>query len=249
MQSVESGYEQARLEVMQSSGGIISAKLPTAEPVRTVLSGPAGGVIGAYKLATLAGFDRIIGFDMGGTSRDVCLVDASAGRVHSAMSLWCSGFRWVFRCLTFIPLCGGGSIAGFDAGGMLRVGPESAGSIPGPICLAEGNNRLYRCEPCAGAAGYPALSRRLGEIGLRAHDVLDGEGEGFDRDGGGFCCWHTAGNRDFHGEGDSRYFGGTRYDHAISHGGVRRRRTSACLLSGARLASAAGSVPAMPAIR
>src|SRR5258708_2244584 len=81
-QSVESGYEKARLEVMQSSGGIISAKLAAAEPVRTVLSGPAGGVIGAYKLATLAGFDRIIGFDMGGTSTDVCMVDASAGGLY-----------------------------------------------------------------------------------------------------------------------------------------------------------------------
>src|SRR5438046_1114105 len=64
------------------SGGIISAKLAAAEPVRTVLSGPAGGVIGAYKMATLAGFDRIIGFDMGGTSTDVCLVDVSAGGLH-----------------------------------------------------------------------------------------------------------------------------------------------------------------------
>ncbi len=69
-------YAQGRLEVMQSSGGIISARLAAAEPVRTMLSGPAGGVIGAYKLACLAGFDHIIGFDMGGTSTDVCLVDA-----------------------------------------------------------------------------------------------------------------------------------------------------------------------------
>ena len=70
--SIQENYAHGRLEVMQSSGGIISARLAAAEPVRTMLSGPAGGVIGAYKLAGFAGFDHIIGFDMGGTSTDVC---------------------------------------------------------------------------------------------------------------------------------------------------------------------------------
>src|SRR5258708_31564078 len=64
---------------MQSSGGIIPARLAAAEPVRTVLSGPAGGVVGAWKLASAAGFDCIIGFDMGGTSTDVSLVDGTSG--------------------------------------------------------------------------------------------------------------------------------------------------------------------------
>ena len=64
---------------MQSSGGTIPARLAAEEPVRTMLSGPAGGVMGAYQMARLAGFDRIIGFDMGGTSTDVCLVDAEQG--------------------------------------------------------------------------------------------------------------------------------------------------------------------------
>ncbi len=134
--NVESGYKRARLEVMQSSGGIISAKLAAAEPVRTVLSGPAGGVIGAYKLATLAGFDRIIGFDMGGTSTDVCLVDASAGGLHISNESVVSGIPIGVPMLDIHTAgAGGGSIARFDAGGMLRVGPESAGSIPGPICF------------------------------------------------------------------------------------------------------------------
>lgn len=133
---VESGYERARLEVMQSSGGIISAKLAAAEPVRTVLSGPAGGVIGAYKLASLAGFDRIIGFDMGGTSTDVCLVDTSAGGLHISNESIVSGIPIGVPMLDIHTAgAGGGSIARFDAGGMLRVGPESAGSIPGPICF------------------------------------------------------------------------------------------------------------------
>src|SRR5579859_4270588 len=124
---------------MQSSGGIISAKLAAAEPVRTVLSGPAGGVIGAYKLATLAGFDRIIGFDMGGTSTDVCLVDASAGGLHISNESVVSGIPIGVPMLDIHTAgAGGGSIARFDAGGMLRVGPESAGSIPGPICFGSG---------------------------------------------------------------------------------------------------------------
>jgi N-methylhydantoinase A len=134
---ISSTYPHSRLEVMQSSGGIISARIAAAEPVRTMLSGPAGGVIGAYKLARLAGFAHIIGFDMGGTSTDVCLVDASGPRISNE------------SVLTGIPIgvpmldihtagAGGGSIARFDAGGLLRVGPESAGSQPGPICFGRG---------------------------------------------------------------------------------------------------------------
>ena len=137
--NVETEYKDARLEVMQSSGGIISSKLAAAEPVRTVLSGPAGGVIGAYKLATFAGFDRIIGFDMGGTSTDVCLVDASAGGLHISNESVVSGIPIGVPMLDIHTAgAGGGSIARFDAGGMLRVGPESAGSMPGPICFGRG---------------------------------------------------------------------------------------------------------------
>jgi N-methylhydantoinase A len=132
-----SEYKHARLDVMQSSGGIISSRIAAAEPVRTMLSGPAGGVIGAWKLAAFAGFDHIIGFDMGGTSTDVCLVDATGPRISNE------------SILTGIPIsvpmldihtagAGGGSIARFDAGGLLRVGPESAGSDPGPICFGRG---------------------------------------------------------------------------------------------------------------
>ena len=130
-------YPGGRLEVMQSSGGIIAARLAAAEPVRTMLSGPAGGVIGAYKLASLAGFDHIIGFDMGGTSTDVCLVDAGGPRISNE------------SVITGIPIgvpmldihtagAGGGSIARFDSGGLLRVGPQSAGANPGPICFGRG---------------------------------------------------------------------------------------------------------------
>jgi len=137
--SVAREYAQGRLEVMQSSGGIISARIAAAEPVRTMLSGPAGGVIGAYKLAGLAGFGKIIGFDMGGTSTDVCLVDAEAGGPHISNESVITGIPVGVPMLDIHTAgAGGGSIARFDAGGLLRVGPESAGSNPGPICFGRG---------------------------------------------------------------------------------------------------------------
>lgn len=137
--SLQRGYEKARLEVMQSSGGIISARLAAANPVRTVLSGPAGGVVGAHKLASMAGFGQIIGFDMGGTSTDVCLVDETAGGLHISNESVVSDIPIGVPMLDIHTAgAGGGSIARFDAGGMLRVGPESAGSTPGPICFGQG---------------------------------------------------------------------------------------------------------------
>jgi len=137
--NLETGYQNARLEVMQSSGGIISARIAAAEPVRTVLSGPAGGVVGAFKLASMAGFHRIIGFDMGGTSTDVSLMDEATGGLHISNESVVSGIPISIPTLDIHTAgAGGGSIARFDAGGMLRVGPESAGSIPGPICFGSG---------------------------------------------------------------------------------------------------------------
>jgi N-methylhydantoinase A len=137
--AIEGRSSESRLEVMQSSGGIISARVAAAEPVRTVLSGPAGGVVGAYKLASAAGFERIVGFDMGGTSTDVCLVDESAGGLRSSNESVVSGVPIGVPMLDIHTAgAGGGSIARFDAGGMLRVGPESAGAEPGPICYGRG---------------------------------------------------------------------------------------------------------------
>ena len=132
-------YRGGRLEVMQSSGGIIPARVAAAEPVRTMLSGPAGGVVGSYRLARMAGFDRIIGFDMGGTSTDVCLVDGTSGGPQSSNESMITGVPIGVPMLDIhTASAGGGSIARFDAGGLLRVGPESAGSMPGPICFGRG---------------------------------------------------------------------------------------------------------------
>jgi N-methylhydantoinase A len=136
-QSVATHHAGARVDVMQSSGGILSARRAAPEPVRTVLSGPAGGVIGACQVARWAGFERIIGFDMGGTSTDVFLSDAS-GPLLTRESM-VAGVPVSMPMLDIHTAgAGGGSIARFDAGGMLRVGPESAGADPGPICFGRG---------------------------------------------------------------------------------------------------------------
>ena len=138
-QSVSSHHGGGRVDVMQSSGGIISARSAAPEPVRTVLSGPAGGVIGACHVARWAGFERIIGFDMGGTSTDVFLSDAATGGAQLTRESMVAGVPVSMPMLDIHTAgAGGGSIARFDAGGMLRVGPESAGAQPGPICFGRG---------------------------------------------------------------------------------------------------------------
>ncbi|MCI0354453.1 MAG: hydantoinase/oxoprolinase family protein [Acidobacteria bacterium] len=146
--------------VMQSSGGITALEAAAREPVRTVLSGPAGGVVGAAAMARRSGFDRILSFDMGGTSTDVALVDrtpvpSSEGEV--------AGLPVRVPMLDIHTVgAGGGSVARFDAAGALRVGPESAGADPGPICYGRGE------EPTVTDANL-LLGR------LPAHRFLGGE--------------------------------------------------------------------------
>jgi N-methylhydantoinase A len=136
---VRARYEGGSVEVMQSSGGIVGAGLSAREPVRTVLSGPAGGVIGAWEMARAAGFERVIGFDMGGTSTDVFLADAATGGVMRTQESVVAGVPVSVPMLDIHTAgAGGGSLARFDAGGLLRVGPESAGSEPGPVCFGRG---------------------------------------------------------------------------------------------------------------
>jgi N-methylhydantoinase A len=126
----------ARIFVMQSSGGITSLAAAVREPVRTVLSGPAGGVVGAAASARASGFSRVIAFDMGGTSTDVSLVE---GAITTASQAEVAGLPIGVPMLDIHTVgAGGGSLARFDAGGILRVGPESAGADPGPICYGRG---------------------------------------------------------------------------------------------------------------
>ena len=128
---------RARIFVMQSNGGITAISAAVREPVRTVVSGPAGGVVGALAMARRSGFDRIISFDMGGTSTDVALVDREL-RTGSETEIGGLPVRVPMLDIHTVG-AGGGSIARFDAGGALRVGPESAGADPGPICYGKGD--------------------------------------------------------------------------------------------------------------
>jgi N-methylhydantoinase A len=125
-----------RIFVMQSSGGITALMAAAREPVRTVLSGPAGGLVGASASAARSGFRKILSFDMGGTSTDVALVE---GAVRPLGQAEVAGFPVGVPMLDIHTVgAGGGSLARFDAGGALLVGPESAGADPGPICYGRG---------------------------------------------------------------------------------------------------------------
>ncbi|MBI1739499.1 MAG: hydantoinase/oxoprolinase family protein [Acidobacteriales bacterium] len=127
---------EPRIFVMQSSGGITALEAAAREPVRTVLSGPAGGLVGAAAMAERSGFPRVVSFDMGGTSTDVALVE---GEVRPGSQAEVAGFPVGVPMLDIHTVgAGGGSLARFDAGGALRVGPESAGADPGPICYGRG---------------------------------------------------------------------------------------------------------------
>ena len=126
------------LSIMQSSGGILSAASAAREPVRTILSGPAGGVIGALSVARSAGNDRILTFDMGGTSTDVALLDATREPPTTSEGQ-------VAGLPVSVPIldihtagAGGGSLAWIDAAAALQVGPQSAGADPGPACYGRG---------------------------------------------------------------------------------------------------------------
>ncbi len=122
----------ARLWVMQSNGGLLTAAEAGRQAGRTILSGPAGGVRGASGAARASGFTRIIGFDMGGTSTDVSLCD---GAPRETVEAELGGYPIRVPMLEIHTVgAGGGSIARVDAGGLLRVGPESAGADPGPAC-------------------------------------------------------------------------------------------------------------------
>jgi N-methylhydantoinase A len=124
------------LRIMQSNGGSVSAERAAQEPVRAILSGPAGGVVGALRVCSMAGIREIITFDMGGTSTDVALCRAEARATNEALV---AGLPVAVPVIDIHTVgAGGGSIARVDAAGALRVGPESAGADPGPACYGRG---------------------------------------------------------------------------------------------------------------
>ncbi len=125
-----------RMRVMQSNGGAISPAVAEREAVRTVLSGPAGGVRGSWAVAQSVGLRRVITFDMGGTSTDVSLID---GAVRYRTDWEIGGVPLKVPAVDIHTVgAGGGSLAFVDAGGALKVGPQSAGADPGPACYGTG---------------------------------------------------------------------------------------------------------------
>ena len=124
------------LSVMQSNGGVISAEQAAEEPVKIVLSGPAGGVVGAFEVCSLLGRKKIITYDMGGTSTDISLCD---GGISFTTQNTLGGVALKVPMINISTIgAGGGSIAHVAEGGVLKVGPQSAGADPGPACYGKG---------------------------------------------------------------------------------------------------------------
>nr|WP_051521011.1 hydantoinase/oxoprolinase family protein [Rubellimicrobium mesophilum] len=130
----------APLYVMQSSGGVMTAEETAANAHRMILSGPAAGVLAAQRLAEQSGYRDMITFDMGGTSTDICLI--KDGRADLERESMFEGRPLLVPQFAIHTIgAGGGSLARVDAAGLLRVGPESAGAMPGPACYGRGGTR------------------------------------------------------------------------------------------------------------
>jgi N-methylhydantoinase A len=167
-----------RLYLMQSSGGITTAARAMQEPVRTILSGPAGGVVATAWLADRLGLRHVISFDMGGTSADVCLLPGPG--ISAARTTHETVFAGLPVAVPILDVhsvgAGGGSLARIDAGGALRVGPQSAGALPGPACYARGGSQatvtdanlvLGRLDPDHFLGGSARLDPSAAQIALR----------------------------------------------------------------------------------
>lgn len=132
--------DPARVRIMASNGGVVSLDAAIRLAVQTILSGPAGGAVGGFEMGRRAGYDHVITFDMGGTSTDVSLC---AGELTRTSETEIGGLPIRVPVIDIHTVgAGGGSIAYRDPGGSLKVGPESAGADPGPICYGRGGQRL-----------------------------------------------------------------------------------------------------------
>ncbi|WP_284165487.1 hydantoinase/oxoprolinase family protein [Frigidibacter sp. SD6-1] len=180
------GYGRELL-VMNGNGGMVSARSVAREAVKTVMSGPASGVMAAVYTGRRAGMDNLVTYDMGGTSTDVAMIRAGRAPVSNEIEV-------EYAMPIHVPMvdvrtvgAGGGSIARVDQGGMLRVGPESAGSQPGPICYGRGgteptisdaNVLLGRLSPTRFGHALDrvreAFARRIGApLGLSAEQAAE----------------------------------------------------------------------------
>lgn len=187
----EWGYDGEVL-VTHSGGGVMSARSASRVPARICHSGPAGGVVGGALIGKSAGIDSVITFDMGGTSADLSLVHDGRPSIASEWRVdW--NIPILFPAVDLVAIgAGGGTIAWVDAGGSLRVGPQSAGADPGPACLDKGNDQptitdahlyLGRLDPETYLGGdldiYPELAERAisqlaGQLGLSEAETASG---------------------------------------------------------------------------
>jgi N-methylhydantoinase A len=161
--------------INQSNGGIISISAAAAQPVRTLLSGPSAGVMGAAWVARAAGVESLITFDMGGTSTDVARVEGGVPVIASERTI--DGYPVRIPTLEIESVgAGGGSLAWVDSGGALKVGPESAGAIPGPACYGRGGTRPTVTDANVVLGRLPATHLLDGGMALhpeRAASALD----------------------------------------------------------------------------
>ena len=172
------------LFLMQSSGGIIGAEAAQRMPARLVLSGPAAGVRGAHHVAALAGFPEIITFDMGGTSTDVSLLP---GRIQETPEHVVAGLPLRLPMIDIHTVgAGGGSLARVDGGGALRVGPQSAGAEPGPVCYGRGGATPTVTDANVALGRLPVqdfLGGRMALDGEAAERAMESLGQSMNCDG------------------------------------------------------------------
>jgi N-methylhydantoinase A len=180
---------ECRIFIMHSGGGVVSPAQAGDEPVRLLLSGPAGGVVGGFKIAETIGYKKIITYDMGGTSTDVALCD---GALRFTTETGIDGIPIKIPMVDVMSIgAGGGSIAYIDAGGALKVGPISSGAEPGPACYGKGSDAtvtdanlvLRRIDPDWFLGGrmriYPEKSRStLGALADKVNLSVDEVAEG-----------------------------------------------------------------------
>ncbi len=248
---VASDLSGTRLMFMQSNGGLTDAR--SIQGKDAILSGPAGGVIGAVRAAERAGFERIIGFDMGGTSTDVSHYNGTFERSFEETNV--AGVRLRARMLSVHTVAaGGGSVLAFD-GARFRVGPQSAGANPGPACYRRGgpltvtdcNVVLGRIQarwfpPIFGPHGdqpldaeftraqFADLAKRAASEGGVSYTVEEAAWKDS-------CLWQCRS----HGERDQDYFGATRLRRYRLHPlQFRWRWRAARLPGGGRVGNSAG---------
>jgi len=170
----KAGYkaEQTSLLIMRSSGGVMTSRSASETPVYTVESGPAGGTIGSVFVGELTGLNNLIAIDMGGTTFKVSVVDRGVPRYKTYGEVeWGIPFRIPMIDISEIG-AGGGSIGWVDQGGLLRVGPQSAQAVPGPVCYGQGGTEptitdanlvLGRLDPISLLGGEMRIDKEAAE--------------------------------------------------------------------------------------